>query len=218
VRRAFAAALTLGLLAAFSGCSSEKTHSGGASGSGSDQARSGAGGKDGQSESAGAGASNSRGGSESKGGEASGAGAVANDPSALGAFPHESSPVTRGGTMTFSNIGAPGSWPRRLDRPAGDPACDYKDGTDTWGGHCCQETYQTSSDKLAPFDQEMTLIVKAISIKQLAVYQPSSARAAAWDRVTAWDQRGRSENIWFTQKGAGSAVFPGDLTKNDCVG
>jgi hypothetical protein len=120
--------------------------------------------------------------------------------------------------MTFSNIGAPGSWPRRLDRPAGDAACDYKDGTDTWGGHCCQETYETKSDKLAPFNQEMTLIVKAINIKQLAVYQPSSAASAAWDRVTAWDQRGRSENIWFTQKGAGSTAFPGDLTKNDCVG
>ena len=49
--------------------------------------------------------------------------------------------------MTFSNIGAPGSWPRRLDRPAGDAACDYKDGTDTWGGHCCQETYEIKSDK-----------------------------------------------------------------------
>src|SRR6478735_6134274 len=136
----------------------------------------------------------------------------------LGEFPFLDSPTTRGGTMTFLNIGAPGAWPRRLDRPSGDPACDYKDGTDTWGGHCCQKTYQTKSDKLAPFDQEMTLIVKAINIKQLAVYQPSSAANAAWDRVTAWDQRGRSENIWFTQKGAGSTAFPGDLTRNDCVG
>ncbi len=136
----------------------------------------------------------------------------------LGPFPFASSPVTRGGTMTFSNIGAPGSWPRRLDRPAGDAACNYKDGTDTWGGHCCQESYESKSDKLAPFDEEMTLIVKAINIKQLAVYQPSSAAGTDWGRVTAWDQRGRSENIWFTQEGAGSSVFPGDLSKNDCVG
>jgi len=172
----------------------------------------GVGGKDGQSApGAGSGPSATAGGSEASGG-------AWTVQSELGPFPHVSSPVTRGGTMTFSNVGAPGAWPRRLDRPAGDAACDYKDGTDTWGGHCCQQTNQTESDKLAPFDQEMTLIVKAINIKQLAVYQPSSARNAAWDRVTAWDQRGRSENIWFTQKGAGSAVFPGDLTKNDCVG
>ena len=142
----------------------------------------------------------------------------ASDPAALGPFPYTPSPVTRGGTMTFSNIGAPGSWPRRLDLPAGDAACNYKDGTDTWGGHCCQESYQTQSDALAPFDREMTLIVKAIDIKQLAVYQPSSADASSWSRVTAWDQRGHSDNIWFTQSGAGSAQFPGDLTKNDCVG
>lgn len=120
--------------------------------------------------------------------------------------------------MTFSNIGAKGSWPRRLDRAAGDPACNYKDGTDTWGAHCCQENYETQSDKLAPFDEEMTLIVKTINIKQLAVYQPNAATDSHWGRVTAWDQRGHSENIWFTQNGDGSTTFPGDLTKNDCVG
>src|SRR5688572_32316433 len=51
-------------------------------------------------------------------------------PDALGAFPHDDSVVTKGGTITFTNIGAPGWWPRRLDREAGDPACTYKDGTD----------------------------------------------------------------------------------------
>ncbi len=116
------------------------------------------------------------GGSESggdKGGSDQG-GTSSTPGDALGAFPFEDSPVTKGGTITFSNIGAPGSWPRRLDREAGDPACDYKDGNDTWGGHCCMTSHETESTDLAPFDEEMTLIVKAIDIKQLAVYQPSS--------------------------------------------
>jgi hypothetical protein len=121
--------------------------------------------------------------------------------------------------MTFTNVGAAGWWPRRIDRPAGDPACDYKDGTDTWGGRCCMKEYATTSTSLSPFDEEMTLILKAIDVKQLAVYQPEPGNDTSWRRVTAWDQRtGTPDNLWFTQQGAGSATFPGDLTRNDCVG
>jgi hypothetical protein len=120
--------------------------------------------------------------------------------------------------MTFTGVGAPGSWPRRLDREPGDPACDYKDGDDTWGGHCCQTLHSTESEHLAPFDEEMTLILKAIRIKQLAIYQPSEGvQGSNWSRVTSWDERGTAENIWFTQEGEGSASFRGDLTQNDCV-
>jgi hypothetical protein len=81
-------------------------------------------------------------------------------------------------------------------------------------------SHETASTQLAPFDEEMTLILKAIEIKQLAVYQPESKTSGAgWRRVTAWDSRTReSENLWFTQEGDGSATFPGDLTRNDCVG
>jgi hypothetical protein len=137
---------------------------------------------------------------------------------ALGAYPFTPSTVTRGGTMTFKNVGAPGWWPRRIDRKAGDAACDYKDGTDTWGGHCCMKEQATDSTQLAPFDEEMTLIMKAINVKQLAIYQPVSANSNAWQRVTDWDRRtGTGSNLWFTQKGDGSATFPGDLTKNDCT-
>lgn len=154
---------------------------------------------------------------DSGSGGSSGTGAEVSDP--LGAHPFDASPVTRGGTMTFTNVGAAGWWPRRLDREPGDAACDYKDGTDTWGGHCCMTEHETSSTALSPFDEEMTLILKAIRIKQLAVYQPDGgSEAARWQRVTAWDSRGRSDNLWFTQEGDGSPEFPGDLTHDDCVG
>jgi hypothetical protein len=147
------------------------------------------------------------------------AGSAGRAAGALGAYPFTPSKVTRGGTVTFTNIGAAGWWPRRINRPAGDPACNYKDGTDTWGGHCCMKQNSTSSTSLSPFDQEMVLILKALEIKQLAVYQAEIAGSARFNRVTSWDQRSRtSENLWFTQKGAGSAQFPGKLTTNDCVG
>src|SRR5262249_24487680 len=117
----------------------------------------------------------------------------------LGAYPFDSSPKTRGGTMTFTNVGAPGWWPRRIDRPMGDPACTYKDGLDTWGGHCCMKEQHTESTKLAPFDEEMTLIMKALILKQLAVYQPNAD--GAWDMVSSWDKRvGVGNNLAFTQR------------------
>lgn len=145
-------------------------------------------------------------------------GTLASD--ALGAFPFQDSVVTRGGTMTFTNVGAPGWWPRRIQREGDDSACNYKDGSDTWGGDCCMEEHHTSSSTLSPFDEEMTLIVKTIDIKQLAIYQPSQADAqAGWRRVSDWDSRsGQAHNLWFTQEGQGDASFPGDLTANDCVG
>ena len=172
----------------------------------------------------GGGGSGSSGGREpngSAGTPAETAGAGGEDPGgALGAYPVAASTVTRGGTMTFTNVGAAGWWPRRIDRPAGDPGCDYKDGTDTWVGHCCMTEHQTDAVELSPFDSEMTLILKAIDVKQLAVYQPTTAAAGAdWQRVTAWDGRMRtSQNLWFTQQGNGSTSFPGDLTHDDCVG
>jgi hypothetical protein len=139
---------------------------------------------------------------------------------ALGAYPIAPSPATVGGTMTFTNIGAPGWWPRRIDQPVGDPACTYKDGLDTWGGHCCMTQARATNSDLAPFDRELTLILKAVDVKQLAIYQGSAESVDAnWRRVTAWDARTRrAENLWFTQQGEGSSSFPGDLTKNDCVG
>jgi hypothetical protein len=139
------------------------------------------------------------------------------DAGALGAYPVAASTVTRGGTMTFTNIGAAGWWPRRIDRAAGDPACDYKDGTDTWGAHCCMKRFETTSTTLSPFDQETTLILKAIDVKQLAVYHPT-VPSADYQRITSWDRRTGGQNLWFTQQGNGSATFPGDLTHNDCTG
>ncbi|WP_437278681.1 DUF2403 domain-containing lipoprotein [Sorangium sp. So ce375] len=135
----------------------------------------------------------------------------------LGPHVTEPSTPTRGGTMTFTNIGAPGWWPRRIDREPGDAACDYKDGDDTWGGHCCMTEHHTTSDKLAPFDEEMTLIMKAIRVKQLAVYQPGSD-PAAWQMVSSWDARnGVGSNLLVTEGQSTSADFTGDLTKRDCV-
>lgn len=134
-------------------------------------------------------------------------------------FALDDSAVTLGGTITFKNIGEAGWWPRRLNKPNGDAACNYKDGEDTWGGVCCMEMHETISDKLSPFDEEMTLIFKAIQLKQLAVYQPASdAEDAVWTRSSFWDSRNDgAENLFFTKSGDEHAVFNGNLTNDDCV-
>lgn len=165
-----------------------------------------------------AGASAQGGGAQTGGSSQGGTGASPSTDGGLGAYPVDPSPVTQGGTITFTNIGAPGWWPRRIDRPAGDPACDYKDGTDTWGGHCCMKQQSTASTTLAPFDEEMALILKAVQVRQLAVYQPPAGSAQGdWSMVSWWDARGPSaHNLWFTQSGDGSTAFPGDLTHEDC--
>jgi len=202
---------------------------GGSAGSGGSSARGGStgtsGGASGSGAVSGSGAGSagrtsggsSAGGTTSDAGRDSGQAGEAPSGDDLGAHPFTPSTTTRGGTMTFTNIGAAGFWPRRIDREAGDAACDYKDGTDTWGGHCCQKEYETTSTTLSPFDEEMTLILKAIEVKQLAVYQPRDP-SSSYERVTSWDDRTGGENLWFTQEGDGSTDFPGDLTKNDCVG
>lgn len=134
----------------------------------------------------------------------------------LGAYPSSDPAATLGGTMTFTNVGAAGYWARRLNREAGDPGCDLKDGLDSWGGHCCLGRHDTTSTTLAPFDEEMTLLLKMVRVKQLAVYQPSTNDR--WSLVSAWDDRTAiAQNLWFTESGAGSTSFPGNLRDRDCV-
>ncbi|MEZ4375173.1 MAG: DUF2403 domain-containing lipoprotein [Polyangiaceae bacterium] len=183
---------------------------GGSGGSGSGNAGSAA---------AGSGSGASGNGGSGNGGSASGG--TGNQPptldGGLGQYPTEPSEVTQGGSMTFTNVGAPGWWPRRIDRSEGDPACDYKDGLDTWGGHCCMKEQHSQSNTLAPFDEEMTLILKAIDVKQVAVYQPQVA-SGAWGLVSAWDRRsGDGQNLAFTQGQAPVTQISGELMHDDCV-
>ena len=137
----------------------------------------------------------------------------AGDLPAPGAHSADGGDATVGGTMTFTDVGAAGWWPRRLDRDPSDSACTVKSGTDTWGGAFCLTEHDTTSPRLAPFDEEMTLLLKAVKIRQLAVYQPTSATSdGAWSLVSSWDDRdGASHNLWATQAGNGGTTFPGGL-------
>lgn len=168
----------------------------------------------------GAAAPGSSGSRNAGGSESAGAGAGSGVPgSAPGWHPADGGVLTVGGTMTFTDLGAAGWWPRRLDRDPSHGACTVKAGTDTWGAPCCLTEHATEDVPLAPFDKEMTLLLKAVSVRQLAVYQPRPETSDGdWALVSSWDDRdGQAHNLWSSTSGAGSASLLGDFTQEDCV-
>ncbi len=128
----------------------------------------------------------------------------------------DAGPTSKGGTITFANIGAPGYWGRRVLAGAGDPRCDVESkaidlgaagGTD----YCCRQKHTVTADTLTPFDSPMTLILRGpMHIAQLAVYQPTSTDA--WARTSYFDARTPTAmtDLHFTGPG-GTHAFTGDI-------
>lgn len=119
--------------------------------------------------------------------------------------------ITRGGTITFRNIGAQGWWARRFVANPKKTICSVEDSTLDLGAAggsvaCCRGQHATKSTQISPFDEQMTFILRGpMRIKQMAVYQPS-ADASMWARASAWtaatDVR---DNIKFTGPNNSSA-------------
>lgn len=124
--------------------------------------------------------------------------------------------VTRGGTLTFTNIGAPGYWGRRIEAEPGDPRCDVQAETleYSWGGSefCCRTKHEVTSDRLTPFNEQIALVLDGpLRVKQLAVYQPLDGDRAGWGLRSYWDRERSTApfNLHF--------VGPNDTTTFDGV-
>jgi hypothetical protein len=148
-------------------------------------------------------------------------GAAWSDLDGLVAPPHASpSPenvgtVSRGGTLTFTNIGAVGYWGRRIEAEPGDPRCDVQAETISysWGGSefCCRTKHEVTSDRLTPFNEQIALVLDGpLLVKQLAVYQPNGA-SGAWGLRSYWDRQAAQSpfNLHF--------VGPKDTTNFDGI-
>ena len=128
--------------------------------------------------------------------------------------------VTRGGTLTFTPIGAPGWWGRVIEADPGDARCDVQSETISlpWGGEkCCRTKHEVTSDLLTPFDEQQTLVFDGpLRVRQLAVYQPLRDAAGDWAIRSFWDRRSadRTFNLHFSGPGDLRA-FSGDLG-NSC--
>jgi hypothetical protein len=123
--------------------------------------------------------------------------------------PGELDPPSHGGTITFQQIGAAGWYPSRRD-PATGP-CDAEN-TST----CCLTKYSITSDALTPWDEDLIMTLRGpMSVKQIAVYQPSSSDPASdWELATAWDstRAAAQANVSFDGKATASApTFAGGV-------
>lgn len=134
--------------------------------------------------------------------------------------PDAAGPVTRGGTLTFLNIGAPGYWGRRIEAEPGDPRCDVQAETLTysWGGSefCCRTTHEVTSDRLTPFNEQLSLVLDGpLRVKQLAVYQPLGDASGPWGLRSYWERAVPDEpfNLHFVGPDDTTA-FTGDLGSN----
>jgi hypothetical protein len=114
----------------------------------------------------------------------------------------QSGPVSAGGTMTFQNIGAKGYWGRRIEATQDEPSCDVESRLIDFGWgteYCCRTKHEVTSDKLTPFNEQMTLILRGpMHVKQLAVYQGTADESFVLRSF--WDARSDvpSANFKFT--------------------
>ncbi len=135
--------------------------------------------------------------------------------------PTNTGPVTRGGTLTFTNIGAPGYWGRRIEAQPGDPRCDVQSETIDfgWGSEfCCRTRHEVSSNELTPFNEQLTMVLDGpLRVKQFAVYQPLSGNSGPWAIRSFWDHRTPEKPYNFRFSGPDKeTVFQGDLG-NSCT-
>jgi len=128
--------------------------------------------------------------------------------------------ATRGGTMTFTNIGAAGYWGRRIEAQPGDPRCDMESKTInySWGGSefCCRQKHEVTSDLLTPFNEQITMVLDGpLRVKQVAVYQPLQKNDGPWAIRSFWDRRTADQpyNIQFSGPNK-ATTFGGDLGNN----
>ena len=134
--------------------------------------------------------------------------------------PTNAGPVTRGGTLTFTNIGASGYWGRRIEAEPGDPRCDVQAETINypWGGaeFCCRTRHLVTSDRLTPFSEQVSLVLDGpLRVKQLAVYQPLGDVGGGWGLRSYWEHQTPDEPFNLHFVGPGDATgFDGELGNN----
>ncbi|WP_395848743.1 cell wall protein YJL171C/Tos1 domain-containing protein [Cystobacter fuscus] len=134
--------------------------------------------------------------------------------------PSNTGPATRGGTMTFTNIGATGYWGRRIEASEGDPRCDVEARwiSYPWGGkeYCCRTKHQVTTNRLSPYNEQMTLVLEGpLRVKQFAVYQPVAEPTGKWAIKSFWDRRAPTTFHNLHISGPGDKTpFTGDLGNN----
>jgi Glycine-rich protein domain (DUF2403)/Putative TOS1-like glycosyl hydrolase (DUF2401) len=116
--------------------------------------------------------------------------------------------VSDGGTVTYQNIGAMGSYPSVCAPPT--------------AGACCRQTKTITSDKLTPWDEDLIMTLRGpLDIRQFATYQPTvEGQASPWQLVSSFDARtpAASKGIAFSGDAAmGGKTFTGTVASTCLV-
>ncbi len=108
---------------------------------------------------------------------------------------------SHGATITFQSLGAPGWYPSSRDPASGQ--CDaVKNGT------CCMTKHTLPDSGISPWDEELILTLRGpMLVKHIAVYQPGTAGADQWDRVTDWDMAAPAQGHGIAFQGDGVTDF-----------
>jgi hypothetical protein len=114
-------------------------------------------------------------------------------------------PASDGGSITFQQIGAAGSYPSVRDPASG--ACDA-----FHSDSCCLATKTIAGDQLTPWDEDLIMTLRGpMQVKQLAVYQPAAA-GGDWALVSSWDdQQKAAHGLGFSGNSTETAGFPGTI-------
>ncbi len=128
---------------------------------------------------------------------------------------------SKGGTLTFTNIGAQGYWGRRIEAEPGDPRCDVQSETIDfgWGSEsCCRTKHEVTSDRLTPFNEQLSLVLDGpLRIKALTVYQPLAETNGPWAIRSFWDRRTPDQPYNFHFAGPNQTEALGGDLGNGCT-
>jgi len=138
-----------------------------------------------------------------------GGGGAAGSAGGLGPFDGlDGGTVSHGGTVTFQNIGAIGSYPS---------VCAPQS-----SGMCCRQTHTLDNDRLTPWNEELIMTLRGpMVVKQAAVYQPQAGADAGdpWRLAGAWDARAPAAawGVSFTGDAAPKTAFGSGTVGSVCL-
>lgn len=100
--------------------------------------------------------------------------------------------------LKYSGVGGSGSYNQVTNMlPGVFPTCSVNPS--------CVTSPKAVSGNLAPFDEDMTFVMRGpMTVSNIAVYQPSNSSAATWKQVSSWAANKPPQNMVFMANLGGS--------------
>ncbi|EIN09943.1 hypothetical protein PUNSTDRAFT_52080 [Punctularia strigosozonata HHB-11173 SS5] len=101
--------------------------------------------------------------------------------------------------VRYTHVGGDGSYQQVTDLVPGTfPTCS--------ANPSCVKTTKTVSGNLAPFDEDLTVVMRGpMNVYNIAVYQPDNTTSATWKRTSSWASGNAAHNLVFMNNNGGGA-------------